>query len=575
MPFGFNCPDLNGQTQNISAFGTPAFVVALSPSGSRVFFQGATLPGVPQYASSTITRAAMVAGLVGAGEDFTPIDFLNLDGATITINGDGEIASITPLPASLLPPAVPAACRIAYSSGAYCDVQGTVAAVEAAISAGGGGGAAGVVGPLATVYVEPSAPTGRGNDATGQRGNAARPFATLTAALAAMQSGDTLELAAGVYLPPAGPVPAALLQGAIVAPSGAARTVILGTGSGLPCLDFGGTARDLWTIRGVRLENDPGALCLSADGTGAPAGSFFVNGSLALQEVVFINGDALFRYVGTLVLGFAIAPTPGTWTIDTCNTVLFLGAELFGGISLEAFADNDDPLSPAGVGNELGPLRFDGSSLMPGGTITLHEQAGIYAAPGSVLSQVTALGLTRSVAGPPPFGFFSQVTILGSVQLIDFGNVGAFPDVQGLVDLTGCVCSGNVTISQTPGATTTLQVAAGGASFGGIVTIGEGTRANLRTASFSGGVLASIVTGGSSGRVIPPTFALFPAAAALPVTAFPFGFRLDGIDYVITTEITNPAAGPVATTLKTQIGFELTPAAAAGELGPVLTYWGT
>lgn len=572
MPFGFNCPDLNGQTQNISAFGTPAFVIALAGGGSRVFFQGASLPGVPQYASSTITRAAMVAGLSGAGADFTGIDFLDLDGGTLTINGDGEIASITALAPPLLPPSIPAACRIAYSSGAYCDVQGTVAAVSAAISAGGGG-TTDVVGPLATVYVEPPTPTGRGNDATGQRGNAARPFATLTAALLAMQSGDTLELAAGTYDPPAGPIPLALLQGAIVAPSGGARTAIVGDGS-VPCLDFGGGPRDLWTVRGVRLENTPGALCLSADGSAAPAGTYFTNGALALQEVVLINGDFLARYVGTLVHGFTTAPTPSTWTIDTCNTVLVLASELVGGILLEAFADNDDPLSPTG-GGELGPIRFDGACVMPGGTITLHEQAGIYAAPGSVLGQVTSLGLTRSTVGPPPFGFFSQVTILGSVEGIDFSNLGAFPDVQGLIDLQGCVCSGNVSIAQTVGATTTLKVQAQGATFGATVTIGEGTQANLRTASFAGGVLGNIITGGSSGRVIPPTFALFPAAAVLPVTAFPIGFRLDGIGYTITTEITDPTAGPVATTLKTDIGFELTPAAAAGELGPVLTYWGT
>lgn len=555
MSFGFTCPDLNGQNQNISAFGTPAFVVELG-TGSRVWFQGVA-PGVAPYASSTITRAAMVAGLAGAGADFTPIDFLDLNGTTITINGDGEIASITALAPPLLPPALPAACRIVYSSGVYCDVQGTVAAVSAAISAGGGGAAA-VVGPLSTVYVEPPSPTGRGNDATGQRGNAARPFATLTAALAAMQSGDTLELASGTYAPPAGPIPAGLTDGVIRAPSGSTSTIIDAQGTGLVGLDFGGASRGLWRLEGFRLAQDPGSLALSADGSAAPAGTFFVNGSLALSNVVVTGGGVLAKYVGTLVGAFTVGVSGGLWKLNTCGTVFFISAQFFGGESMEIATDNDDPLSPTGGASQLQPVRFDGGCVYlgnMGNSISCAAQGGVYAAPGSILPQVNGIGLTKAAANP---GWFSQVTILGTCESVDFTNIGAFPDVQGVFDLRGATINGQCNIAQTPGAANTLRVAAGSTSFGSSVFIGEGCRADMRTASFAGGILAQLATGGSNGRVIPPTFAMDPQPIASP-TPFAFPFRLDSTDYAVAVDIDDANAGVCATTNRTNVGFQVQP----------------
>lgn len=565
MAFGFVCFELDGTTQqNIAAIGTPAFVRELPPDlapsgGSRCWFQ-AVAPGVAPYASTTLSRAVLSAGLAGASPDFLPVDFLENASApapTITVNGAGEIAQLAPLPASLLAPGVAAAVRVTFTGGVYCDVQGTIASVAAALSAGGAG-SAGVVGPLATVYVEPPTPLGRGNDLTGVRGDASRPFATLTAAFGAMQNGDTMVIAPGSYAPPAGPIPAALLQGVIRASSGASATVIDAQGSGVPALNFDGAPRELWRVEGVRLAQDPGALALSADGTGQPAGSYFTNGSLALSNVVITGGDVLARYVGTLVGAFTVGVSGGLWKLNTCNTVFFASAQFLAGESMEIETDNDDPLSPTLGATQLGPVRFDGGCVFPAGTITCVKQGGVYAAPGSVLPQVTGSGLSKAIAGP---GFFSQVSIFGICELVNFSALGAFPDVQGVIDLSGAQVDGVSVIAQTPGAVNTLRVAAGGAQFGALLTIGEGCLADLRTASFAPGILAGLATAGSNGRVIPPTFAMDPQPIASP-TPFAFPFRVDSTDYAVAVDIDDGNAGVCATTNRTNIGFQVQPQAA-------------
>lgn len=583
MAFGFVCFELDGVTQqNIAAIGTPAFVRELPPDlapsgGSRCWFQ-AVAPGVAPYASTVLSRAVLSAGLAGASPDFLPVDFsenATAPAPTITVNGAGEIAQLAPLPASLLAPGVAAAVRVTFTGGVYCDVQGTIASVAAALAAGGAGTGV-VVGPLATVYVEPPTPLGRGSDLTGTRGDASRPFATLTAAFGAMQSGDTMVLASGTYAPPAGPIPAGLTDGVIRAASGATSTIIDAQGTGLVGLDFGGASRGLWRLEGFRIAQDPGSLALSADGSAAPAGTFFVNGSLALSNIVITGGDVLAKYVGTLVGAFTVGVSGGLWKLNTCGTVFFISAQFFGGESMEIATDNDDPLSPTGGASQLQPVRFDGGCVYPAGTITLAQQGGVYAAPGAVLPQVTGSGLSKATAGP---GWFSQVTILGSVELIDFTNIGAFPDVQGVFDLGGANVNGQCNIAQTPGAVNTLQVAAGGAVFGSSVSIGEGCRADVRTASFAGGILAQLSTAGSNGRVLPPTFATFPELTQVPplVSSFALPFRLDSTDYAVALDYdtAGEAPGVVPVGGRTSTSFDvLSTGATGGSVRAIVSFYG-
>lgn len=588
MAFGFVCFELDGTTQqNIAAMGTPAFVRELPPDlapsgGSRCWFQ-AVAPGVAPYASTVLLRPVLVAGLAGASPDFLPVNFSENASApapTITVNAAGEIAQLAPLPASLLAPGVVAAVRVTFTGGVYCDVQGTIVSVAAALAAGGGG-TVGIVGPLATVYVEPPAPLGRGSDVTGQRGDASRPFATLTGAFGAMQSGDTMVLASGTYAPPAGPVPAALTDGVIRAASGATSTIIDAQGTGLPGLDFGGASRGLWRLEGFHIAQDPGARALSADGSAAPAGTYFVNGSLACSNVVITGGDVFVKYAGTFVGAFTVGVSGGLWRFETCGTVFFASGQFLGGESMEIATDNDDPLSPTLGASQLGPVRFDGACVFVGGSgnaISCSLQGGVYAAPGSVMPQINGIGLTKATAGP---GWFSQLTVLGSCESIDFTNIGAFPDVQGVFDLRGANVNGQCNIAQTPGAVNTLQVAAGGAVFGSSVSIGEGCRADVRTSSFAGGILAQLSTAGSNGRVLPPTFATFPELVQVPplVSSFALPFRLDSLDYAIALDYDSPGDAPgfAPAAGRTTTSFDVlssTPAPSAGTVRAIVSFYG-
>lgn len=553
MAFGFTCPDLTGQNQTIGALETPAFVRTIDVGGapgSRVWFQGVA-PGVAPYASSTVTRAAMSAGLVAAGADFTPVDFLDLDGVTVTVNGDGEIASIVAIAASLLPIAVPAACRLTFSSGIYCDVQGTVAAVTAALSAGGGGTAP-IVGPQATIYVEPPAPLGRGNDATGQRGNAARPFATLNGALGVMLSGDTIDCSSGVYAPPTLPIPPSILQG-VIRGADPAFTVIDAQGTGLPCLDLSGTARDLMLLKGFRFQQDPGVDAIRADGTGASPGTFFTS-ALAIADCTIAGGDLLFRYCGTLILqNVTDVVQPGTLEIIGCRSS-FLFSHFSIGRDIVIDQDNDDPNIPPGSG-PLEPVRFIESTL-PFGSITLRNQGGAFADEGTTLPDVTADTLTISVGT-----FLPSFVCFGSVVSVDFGTAPAklWPDANSTIDLTGVRC-GNVNVASTPGATSTVRVELAGAVLNGPAnTFGEAVIGNLRTASVTQGLLVAIATAGSNGRIIPPTFATLPELVQAPplVSSFSIPFRMASIDYAVALDYDEPDGPGSVPSTRNQTSFDV------------------
>lgn len=419
----------------------------------------------------------------------------------------------------------------------------------------GGGGGGGIVGPLKTIYVEPPLPNGRGDDATGQRGNAALPFATLNAALAVMQDGDTISLASGTYAPPSAPIPAAVTNGVIIAPSGSSTTIIDAQGTGLPGLDFSGATRELWRIDGFRIAQDPGVDALRADGSAVPAGQFFGNGALSVVQIVFQGGDVLLRYVGGAFFEFAVGASGGVWRLDNTGFVVFSDLLMVGGDTMEISQDNDDPLSPnSGGTQQLQPVRFDSSCVFPDGTITCSEQGSIFAAPGSIMPEVNGSLLTQSIAGP----YHSQVTLFGTVRAIDFSGAGAYPDVQGAMNLKGAIIEGPVAVEQTPGAVNTLRVSGEDVTFGTRVTIGEGTVGAFRTASFVHGVLNALSTV-ANGQVVPPTFATPPqlTAVAPAASSFVFPFSMIGTDYAVALDYDGPGDAPGYVPTRTTTGFDV------------------
>lgn len=151
----------------------------------------------------------------------------------------------------------------------------------------GGGGASDIVGPANVVYVE-SPP--KGNDATGQRGNAALPFATVAAAMAVMQDGDQMRIAPGFYLCENISPPVGVTRLSIVG-SGRGTTGLacsLG-GGGNTCLTFGDTISSV-TIIGLDLDasGDPSDIPIVVDGTGG--GGATLNDGMFIQDCVIRGG---------------------------------------------------------------------------------------------------------------------------------------------------------------------------------------------------------------------------------------------------------------------------------------------
>ena len=127
-----------------------------------------------------------------------------------------------------------------------------------------GGGGSGIIGPQKVVYLEMPAPNGRGNDATGARGNAALPFATWNAAWAAMLSGDQMRIAPGSF---AATAPVTTPNSWSVVGAGRAQTRISGA---VNMLNVPSTGTD-FLLQGVFMDSSGGGggeRCLRVTGTG-------------------------------------------------------------------------------------------------------------------------------------------------------------------------------------------------------------------------------------------------------------------------------------------------------------------
>lgn len=438
---------------------------------------------------------------------------------------------------------------------AQINPDGNLLALLLAAGAIGGGG---TVGPATCIYL---APPPLGNDATGARGDASKPFATLDAALAVMVSGDTLMLAPGIYGPPSAPIPLPLLQGTITSwPNGNAQNTAIESIAG-PALDLSGGPRELWRINGIRLSAPTGTDALLADGVAAPQDTYFKNGALVLSEVTITSGGLSVRYAGTVVLG-QLTHTSANEAIKllSCDFVVNVQCRHFGpNLSYQINDNNDDPLAPTTGGTaQLQPKRFDGACVFPDGTIALEGQAGVVIAPGAFMLSIIANALTRPVINP---AWLSQIAVYGHLG----GNVTINNLPNGIAqydfDFQGMTLGGNIDVQMDPGAVGT-RVNLCGATVEGTGVFGEGVTANLRDSDWQSGLLASVTTPGSNGNIIPPTFAMGPVQTAIP-TQFNFPFRVNSDQYAVAVDFDTLANLPGAVSVRTNIGFEVTPTAAA------------
>lgn len=433
-----------------------------------------------------------------------------------------------------------------------------------------------VVGPLATVYVEPPAPNGRGNDATGTRGNAALPFATLQAAFAAMQNGDTLELAPGTYAPPSSPIPAALKSGSIQT-SGDPRSVTIdATGTGLPALDFSaiapGDTRDGWQIgtalgtSSFKIAADVGQPAIKADGTNAPAGTFFQQ-TIAIGAV--LGGALAFKYVATCVIASPTVISPDTWGLALGGLVIVTSIGIWpSGHSIDVTVDTNDPKQPPNGLPGSGP----GIAFLAGhwfsGTLTLKKQASLFAAPGVTLPDVVGSGLT---VGPGPGFARTSIEAEGATfQGIDFASPGSeIPDSPAgnpTFNLRGAALQGSARFVVAAPAANQIVVNCNGAIVHADVQPGNGILATFRGTAFDSGPSNGGISTSGTGLCVPPDGApIGDNAAGALVNTIPLPFAISGA-YRVIPVADNAATLPLCVNNYTPTTCDITVAVAAGFL---------
>lgn len=435
------------------------------------------------------------------------------------------------------------------------------------------------IGPLSTIYVEPPAPAGRGDDATGARGNAALPFATLDAALAAavaaLPAVSAISLAAGTYAAPSAAIPAALDSGRIVLSDGATReTVIIdATGLARPCLDFSSAAARLsWVVEPITLIADAGVDAIRADGTAAPTGDFFPGApdSGLTVGALILSGDVTARYCGQLRLTRLedTAVTPGTALFVNCGVVYGDDLSLPGTVTVDY--DSGDPKTPAvtGLSGYFVVKKADNF----GSTLTLAHMASLYCESGWIGFVTTA---TPTIGAGPAF---VRTSIICLPAVVVEGAVCTFVDsASGNFDASfrGVLWQDGATFVVAGAAANRRNVNVTGSIVRQGKSLSAGAGINLYAKGTSGddpatAYLATV----DSGEVLPPDgVALAPVAAATPTTNIAFPWKvLNGHTPVVVPVPSNTTAQPLAVTGVTQVGCAVAAAAAAGTIGVILSF---
>jgi hypothetical protein len=262
-----------------------------------------------------------------------------------------------------------------------------------------------------------------GNDATAVRGNQNLPFLTIQAALNAMSTKDTVQLAPQTFLQAQLTVPATVVTGACV---GYKQPGLLNTAS-WPGTEIRSTGANSWEF-GANLGISRWLLAdimhqsgiISADGSIAPyAQNALFSGGLWIRDC---TGFITAKYAAQVVVRGPHGN--GNYVFVGCNIVQLYGVEGPGG-SVTATWDAADPLTTS---TQQGVMILGGSQI---GAITMTKQAHLTIDEFSRTSSVIGSGLTVSGANVP------QVVCSGNVGgTIDFASAGAeLPDTATVITM--------------------------------------------------------------------------------------------------------------------------------------------
>jgi len=281
----------------------------------------------------------------------------------------------------------------------------------------------------------------RGSDATGQRGNANRPFATIQAAINAMSQFDTVELAPQAFpITATLTVPASVINGACVGATGFANTLVSFSGA-IGATQISSTTVALWnlganlglsswTIANMDLFASAGNV-VNADGS-SYAQNTYVSGGIHLINCILSSGVGgistkyarIFEMRGGSIAGATISHVSG----QTVTYQSVYGRGSSGSPSFLASYDGTDPLATTTAqtvsivqGSVIGGV---GSSSF----ITLSGQCSLVVDQTSMIGGLKGSGLAVSGAKVPSVlcdGYIANA----NTGVVDFASAGSeLPD---------------------------------------------------------------------------------------------------------------------------------------------------
>ena len=430
-------------------------------------------------------------------------------------------------------------------------------------SRGDGSTVGAIVGPSNAIYVDVA-----GNDTTGARGNAARPFLTVAAALAVMQDGDEILIGPGSFTIAAGlTLPAAVTKGRI-AGSGMAETRLNGA-AGIDILTLPSTVTGYFLLEDISLTALTTGRCVV--GAAAAGGAFLTNSLICNNVLVQTSATNVDTFALTgandVVLFNVQSPTStvGSASFLTCANVRLRGTTQLGNV--QHTWDNASATKPTAT--QTVGLRLRAGSII--GTWTGTGQPLITADPGSTIGAMTGASLSVSTGLAPVFqvhGSVGNCTFTGGVTTLPDGAVTAT-----VVNFSGAVLTGNAYTFSDAADVTAQAINFTGVRTSAAVTLTAGLRCHMDERGSSFAVQPTYVSAGATlGTHIPPRL-VFIGTAAVAATVLAFGFTAGNTSYLTNSTATNAAGTPVTVGAKTATQVTVNIGGApAGTLDTVVTW---
>lgn len=407
-----------------------------------------------------------------------------------------------------------------------------------------------------------------GNDGTGQRGNQALPFATIDGALAAMQDGDCIRVGPGTFAGPTAPIPAALASGSVVG-TGPGVTFVQNAAGGWV---FSNAPRLSWIFLNLVLQGAPGNVIVDADGTTQGGVSTFFPNGISFGNVVIPQGNLNIVLCGSVTFTqCALGFDPGSSHIfGTCGSAIMNRCTMTGG-SIFSEYNADDPLGPGPAANTQNILAIDTNLIDT--SVFLVSQGCLTGTKGSTVGTINGQVMSMSLTGP---GTAPRVVWPGQVGTVDFGSGGLreLPDgpLQVILDFNGADILGPSTYRVAAPAANRQTVNAN-AYHGGNVLVNDGVTWRGRGATFASPINTGFLSTslGSTGTVVPPSFAMGPVANAGGPTTITYPFTLDDTDYAVAVDLDAIiGAVDIATTARTVTDCTVTVTGSGGNLRVII-----